>query len=241
MVKQGMSRSERHHVYDQIRGRIIDLELLPGTAISENELARALGVSRTPIREALLLLTKESLVEVFPKVGTFVSRVDPRRVAEAQFLREAVELASLRTLVEPFDDSVLERLRQNLADQSDVGGDVRRFFVLDEEFHRGLMALAGHEGSWSTVASAKGHLDRARMLGIQEMPRVDSFVEEHRSIFDAVVAGRFEEAGRRLAAHLRVVFDDIETIRAKSPELFVGDSTARPVRRPAYVWESPQD
>lgn len=224
-------------MYRQIREQIIGLDLLPGAAISENDLARTLGVSRTPIRDALLLLTEESLVEVFPKVGTFVSRVDPRRVAEAQFLREAVELASLRTLVVPCDESLLDRLRGILDEQAAVAGDVRKFFELDEEFHRGLMALAGHEGSWSAVVGAKGHLDRARMLGIQEVPRVETFVEDHRAIFEAAAAGRLTDAERQLAAHLRVVFDDIEEIRRKSPDLFVGGDDARPVRRPAYVWE----
>ncbi|WP_460690145.1 GntR family transcriptional regulator [Nesterenkonia suensis] len=238
MPKQGSGRSERHKVYRGIRERIISLDLQPGGAISENELARSLGVSRTPIREALLLLLEESLVEVFPKIGTFVSRVDPKRVAEAQFLREAVELASLRTLSAPLDAGLVRGLEENLEQQVAAGEDVRRFFELDEEFHRGLMGLAGHESSWSTVVSAKGHLDRARMLGIQEVPRVSAFVEDHRSIFEAVVSGRVADAENLLSAHLRVVFDDIEKIRNRSPELFVGDAASRPVRRPTYVWES---
>ncbi|WP_153142919.1 GntR family transcriptional regulator [Nesterenkonia halophila] len=237
MVSRSMGQTERHKVYRGIRAQIIGLDLPPGGAISENELARTLGVSRTPIREAVLLLTEEGLVEVFPKVGTFVSRVDPSRVAEAQFLREAVELASLRTLEPPYDEKALQMLRQNLEEQARISEDVRAFFALDEEFHRGLMALAGHDSSWSTVAGAKGHLDRARMLGIQEVPRVDTFVDDHRAIFRAAVDGDLAEAERLLASHLRVVFDDVEEIRSRSPELFVGDASARPVRRPTYVWE----
>ena len=88
-------RTNRRVVYETLRRKVLTLDLPPGTALSENELAAALGVSRTPVRESLILLADEGLVQVFPQVGTFVSRVDPDRVRDAQFLREAVELAAL--------------------------------------------------------------------------------------------------------------------------------------------------
>lgn len=237
MAQEGVPvRHERRKVYRLVREKIIALELLPGSAISENDLARTVGVSRTPIREALLLLGEERLVEVFPKVGTFVSRVDPRYVAEAHFLREAVEVASLRTLRPPYADAILEALRANLARQREVGDDLVAFFELDEDFHRGLMALAGHEESWSTVVAAKGHLDRARMLGIKQVPKVEQFIDEHHRIFDAVVAGDLSGAEDLLSSHLSVVFADLERIRGRSPELFVGEDGGRPARRPASLW-----
>ena len=89
------SPTNRRIVYDTIRRKVLTLELPPGAALSENELAAALGVSRTPVRESLILLAEEGLVQVFPQVGSFVARVDPDGVADAQFLREAVELAAL--------------------------------------------------------------------------------------------------------------------------------------------------
>lgn len=238
MAKAGVPvRNERRKVYRLVREKIIALELLPGSAISENDLARTVGVSRTPIREALLLLTEEKLVEVFPKVGTFVSRVDPRHVAEAHFLREAVEIASIRTLVPPYDAPSLDALRANLAKQREVSGDSVRFFELDEDFHRGMMALAGHEDSWSTVVAAKGHLDRARMLGMQQVPKHEQFIEEHHRIFEAIVAGNLAGAEELLSAHLGVVFSDLERIRESSPELFVGGDGGRPMRKPVHLWE----
>lgn len=228
---------ERHKVYRRVRDKIIALEFSPGSAISENELAAALGVSRTPVREAMLLLTEEGLVEVFPKIGTFVSRVDPEQVAEAQFLREAVELASLQSLTVPLDEGRVDRLRDNLDRQEEVGEDIRSFFALDEEFHRGLMALAGHESSWSTVSAAKSHLDRARMLGIRKIPELGRLTEEHRAVFDAVVSGDAATAETHLRSHLRLVFEDVKAVEEDSPELFVRDRDARPVRRSAFVWD----
>ena len=146
---------------------MLTLELPPGAALSENELAAALGVSRTPVRESLILLSEEGLVQVFPQVGSFVSRVDPDSVADAQFLREAVELASLDDIPAEPDPAVVAELRENLDEQQAPGIGLEEFFALDEEFHHGLLRLSGHERVWSTVVAAKGHLDRARRLGLQ--------------------------------------------------------------------------
>lgn len=186
-----------------------------------------------------MLLVEEGLVRVLPQVGTFVTRIDPARVAEAQFLREAVELASLRSLSCPMPADVLGRLRDNLDQQDAVGGDTERLFELDEAFHRGLMTLAGHGASWSTVAAAKGHLDRPRRLGMRDPEASLERVAEHRAIFDAVVSGDLLRAEECLRHHLRVVFDDIRVIERELPQFFLTDSEARPVRRSIIVWQSP--
>ncbi|MCP2266564.1 GntR family transcriptional regulator [Promicromonospora thailandica] len=229
------SRSNRRVVYETLRRRVLTLELPPGAALSENELAAALGVSRTPVRESLILLGEEGLVRVYPKVGSFVSRVDARRVADAQFLREAVELAALDDLPETLDPDLLAALRDNLAQQREPGLDVERFFELDEAFHHGLLRLSGHGRAWSTVVAAKAHLDRARRLGLHEPDGVDRFAGEHRDILDAMVAGDLAAARSGLRAHLRAVFDDIERTRRRSPELFAADDGPVPARRGVAV------
>jgi DNA-binding GntR family transcriptional regulator len=204
--------------------------------LSENELAASLNLSRTPVREAIVLLKNDRLVQVVPKIGTFVSRVDPAEVAEAQFLREAVELASMRSLAAPLDETILDRIRANLAAQDAIGDNVAGFFDLDESFHVLLMALAGHAASWSAVAAAKGHLDRARMLGLTSIPSVTNRIDEHHGILDALADGRRDEAVTLLRTHLRNVFDDITLIKRKHPELFVSDPDAVPTLRSVAVW-----
>src|SRR3954447_4894314 len=122
-------RTNRQVVCDTIRRKVLTLELPPGAAVSENELAAALGVSRTPVRESLILLAEEGLVQVFPQVGSFVSRVDPVKVADAQFLREAVELAALDDLPEVLDPDVVGDLRSNVEQQRLPGIDLEEFFA----------------------------------------------------------------------------------------------------------------
>jgi DNA-binding GntR family transcriptional regulator len=229
-------RSSRDEVYEAVRTRVLTLALAPGAPVSENELAAELGVSRTPVREGLILLAREGLVHVFPKVGTFVSRVEIDRVRDAQFLREAVELGSLHDLPAEPDPGVVADLRDNLRRQADVRTDLEEFFRLDEEFHRGLMRLAGHDRVWPTVVSAKGHLDRARRLGLREQSTTEPFREQHVAILDAVVAARTDEAVDLLRGHLRGVFADIEAVRRRHPELFATGDPGVPVRRTVAVW-----
>jgi DNA-binding GntR family transcriptional regulator len=235
-VTRATRRTNRKTVYETLRRKVLTLEYPPGSALSENELAAQLGVSRTPVRESLILLAEEGLVQVFPQVGSFVSRVDPARVADAQFLREAVELASLEHLPATLDPDIVRELRENLAAQVRPGLDVEEFFALDESFHHALLRLSGHGSVWATVVSAKGHLDRARRLGLQATAP-PAFSEQHAEILDAVLSGDVAAAHTAMRAHLRAVFDDVEQIRQRSPELFAGNPTSVPVRRNVVVWE----
>jgi GntR family transcriptional regulator, rspAB operon transcriptional repressor len=213
------ARTNRHAVYDDLHRRIIALDLGPDAPLSENELAAELGVSRTPIREAMIMLLHDGLVQVFPKVGSFVSRIDAQRVADAQFLREAVELASLDDVPAEPPAAVVEEVRGILALQAQSEEDLDTFFRLDEQFHQGLLRLAGHDGTWPAVVAAKAHLDRARRLGfLQRSPHV--MMLQHTQVLDALLSGGASQARPLLRAHLRGVFEDIEEVRRRSPELF---------------------
>lgn len=232
-----ISRSSRRTVYEELRRRVVTLQLPPGAPLSENELAAELGTSRTPVRESLILLAQEDLVQIFPKVGTFVSRVDPERVADAQFLREAVELASLDDIPAEPDPEQVGALWENLAQQQQADDDPDAFFLLDEDFHLGLLRLAGHERTWPTVVAAKGHLDRARRLGLTENPSMRGFRDQHADVLEALLRGDRDQARSLMRDHLRTVFADIERVRQRSPELFSSNSGAVPIRRSVAVWD----
>jgi DNA-binding GntR family transcriptional regulator len=237
MAEADRKRTNRRVVCETIRRKVLTLELPPGAALSENELAAALGVSRTPVRESLILLAEEGLVQVFPKIGSFVARVDPERVADAQFLREAIELAALDDLPADLDPDVVRDLQENLARQQKPGIDLEEFFALDEAFHHGLLRLSGHGRAWSTVVAAKGHLDRARRLGLHETESPAAFADQHVEIFRATVDRDLTRARTTMRKHLRAVFEDVERIRARAPELFATNSGSVPVRRNVVVWE----
>ncbi|HWD03339.1 MAG TPA: GntR family transcriptional regulator [Amycolatopsis sp.] len=236
MARAAAKPSARVVVHRELRNRIITLELPPGAPLSENELATELSVSRTPVREALLLLAEEELVQIFPQLGTFVSRVDLRRVADAQFVREAVEVASLADAASRLDADTLAALRQILQAQREAEHDSERFFRLDEEFHHQLLTAGGHDSAWRTVVSAKAHLDRARRLGMRLVSPVSSLIDQHTAVVDHLAAGRVDASVEAMRAHLRLVFSDVERIRTHSPELFATDGDQRPVRKTITAW-----
>jgi GntR family transcriptional regulator, rspAB operon transcriptional repressor len=223
--------SVRDQTLETIRRRIISLQLPPGEPLSENELAQELGVSRTPVRESLILLREEGLIQVFPQIGSFVSLVDLGRVSEAQFVREAIECASLRDLA--VDDEGIAGLRQILKSQTeaDLQKDVEEFFRLDEEFHRELLRLAGHESAWAAVNSAKAHLDRARRLSLLDTRPIATLIQQHTAVVDAMEANNFVDADSSLRLHLRGVFEDVQRIQEVTPELFSDGTVPRPSRR----------
>lgn len=223
--------SVRDQTLETLRRRIISLELAPGEPLSENELAQELGVSRTPVRESLILLREEGLVHVFPQIGSFVSLVDLGRVFEAQFIREAIECASLADAAP--DAAGIDGLRQILKSQWDAeaAGNIEEFFRLDEDFHHELLRLAEHETAWNTVNSAKAHLDRARRLSLIDTRPVLTLIEQHTAIVDALEANNPQAADVSLRIHLRDVFEDIKRIQATSPGLFSDGTVPRPTRR----------
>lgn len=225
--------SARARTLETLRRQIVTLELAPGTPLSENELAQGLQMSRTPVRESLILLQQEGLVQVFPQIGTFVSLVDIERVAQAQFIREAIECASLEDAVVRRNSGDLATLRSVLAEQqaAETAQDIESFFALDERFHRELLRTGGHESAWTAVTSAKAHLDRARRLSLLDTRPVATLIEQHTDVVDALEAGDAGRAVDALRRHLRAVFEDIERIRASMPHLFSDGNPPRPNRK----------
>ena len=224
--------SARAAAYGRIREDIIRGRVAPGSLLSENELAASLGISRQPVREALLLIAQEDLVEVRPQSGTYVTRIDPDRVREAQFIREAIELASLAACATPDADD--RRMLRDLIARQRTASDRDAFYPLDEEFHRALLGLAGHANAWAAVSSAKAHLDRARYVGMSATRSVQDYVDDHERVVDALVEGDADAAADALRSHLRFVFADLEAVRTASPELFDAPApvrTGRPSRR----------
>lgn len=226
-------RNTRQLVHELLRSRIISLDLAPGAALSENDLAAELGVSRTPVRESLILLGEEGLVDVYPQMGTFVSRIRERDIASAQFIREALECAALGSAVDKVTEHDVSELRALLAAQNDAEqrDDAADFFRLDEEFHARLMAVGGHAEAWPVVSQAKAQLDRARRLSLPLTQQLSLLISQHTAVVDLLEQRDRDGADDALRTHLRLVFTDVETIRARHPELFSDQQAATRPRR----------
>src|SRR3954451_31939 len=214
----------RARVYANLRDAIVRADLAPGRQLSENELAASLGVSPTPVREALQRLRDDRLVEIVPQLGTFVSRISTRAVGDAQFIREALECAAVRAAAQRVTAEDLDALEQNLAAQERArdNEDFDAFYVLDDQLHQAICDLSGHS-VWNITQRAKGHLNRIRRLSLPIPAYLDAMIDEHREIVAYLAEHDPDGAESALRHHLQMVLREVPRIREQHPEFFDED------------------
>jgi DNA-binding GntR family transcriptional regulator len=210
------------YLYAALRDQIVRAELAPGERLSETELGDRLGVSRTPIREALGRLRDDRLVEVRPQIGTFVSRISPQSVSDAQFIREALECTAVRVAAELAGEESVAQIEENLRAQERANArlDIDSWQLLDDTFHRHLCDLSGHPAVWPVNERAKSHLNRLRRLSLTMPDYLSTMVDDHRAVADAVGRHDPDAAEARLREHLRAVLREVPRIREQHPDYF---------------------
>lgn len=223
-------RSARELAYSHILNAIVDGTYAPGTLLSESDLAAHLSVSRQPVREAMILISANRLVDVQPQSGTYVAYIDPEEVRQAQFIREAIEVSSLG-LCETVRETNLQTLKDCICQQREATTR-KEFYPLDENFHRALLAIPGNTNAWSLVTGAKAHLDRVRYLGLEGFRDIQRYVDDHANIANALANGDITTAQNAMRTHLRFVLDDLNHIRERYPEYFEPPQPGRRRERP---------
>src|SRR5215467_3582875 len=140
-------------IYADLRAEMVSLARRPGEAISEGEIASYYGVSRTPVREAILKLSDEGLVEIFPQSGINVSRIPIAALPEAIVIRRALEQTTARLAAEQATSSQILALRSIVERQreADVAHDRDAFHQADELFHATIAEIAGYPGIWKLI------------------------------------------------------------------------------------------
>lgn len=213
-------RQAAPQVYERMREMIVSLALPPGSALSRTALAEQFGVSSTPIRDALMRLDKEGLVEVFPQYATVVSKVDVGLAQQAHFLRQALELEIVRVLALHPDAALIVDLNRIIASQQQFAkaGDFARFMAADTEFHQTLYDAADKRGLWDLIRSRSGHIDRLRRLHLPSLGKAQAIVRDHKLIAKAIAAGQPDEAQTYLRAHLSGTLRYVDKIRMRHPE-----------------------
>ena len=215
-------RNVADQIYAALRDAIVELRLLPRTLISENMICRQIGVSRTPVRNAIVRLVEEDLLDVFPQQGTYVAPIKMAKVRDGHFIRKALEIAILEKAASSWTSSASEEARAVL-DEHEVligRGDIQAFFRVDVKFHQCFARAAGVEGVWRPIQHAKAHLDRLHCLAFPINDRMKAVALEHRAILDALEAGRLALARARLNAHLDVVLSMLAQIHDEHRDYF---------------------
>lgn len=218
--RRGVSKAVA--VYDDLRGAIIALTLAPGARIDKAEVCGRLGVSRQPLAEAIARLAEERLVEVEPQKGTFVARIRLADVAEAAFVRRALEVATVEALAPRIDRGTLSRLERLLDYQAAAvkAKDIDEFYTLDVRFHATLFDGLAMRRVAEVVDASRAQLERARRLLLPTPTRNRNTLREHRAILDALIEQNAARAGAAMGAHLDEGMSELRRYAAARPDLF---------------------
>ncbi len=218
-------RSAADIAYEKLRAAVIGLALPPGSPIARSAIAGRLGISQTPLREALIRLQAEGLVEVVPHSATRVSRIDLAAAREAHVLRLAVELEVVRRLAAAPPATLgaaLAAANSGMAAALEAA-DQAAFAEADDSFHTTLHEAAGVPGLRDLVKSRSGHLDRLRRLHLPAPGKAEAVLREHEVLTLAILAGDAPAAEAALRAHLSGTFAEAGQLRSVRPEYFVPD------------------
>src|SRR6202165_84553 len=212
-------------VYRVLREEIVWLKRKPGEPIVEKDIALAQSVSRTPVREALLRLAAEGLVDTISKSGTFVARIPLSALPEAIVVRKALEQVTARSAAMHARRSDVTSLRAILERQreADAASDRSAFHAADEACYAAVAICGGYPGIWSLVQGVKTQIDRYRLLTLPQPGRMARVVKEHAAVVAAIEA---HDAGRAAAAmegHLDGLQISMEDIRRMNPDFFYED------------------
>ena len=211
----------RDYALRVLKENIVNLEIAPGSQISENELSAALGISRAPIREALSELEKVKIVEIQPQKKTSVLLIDPALVEEARFMRSTLEDAVIGEVCMQRTEQDLFRLEENLTlqDLAFRSNALNQVMIKDNEFHRCFFEISRKPEIYQLMQTLQIHFDRVRNLTLHTI--IDrKILEEHEAIFRCIRERDVENARIRLRAHLERVQVDSSVVRKAYPQYF---------------------
>ncbi len=201
----------KDRVYEIIKKNIISLSLHPNHQLVEQRLAEDMGVSKSPIREALLRLEREGLVYTIPFKGCFVAKINPKDLQETFQLREALEMYCVQQGCEVFSGEEINRLKEILVegDKALQADDVNRCYSINTLFHDTLVSTTKNSKIQRTYSNLRDHLDRYRNIASRIRGRVAKSHQEHVLILDAIERRDEVQARKQMVDHVRSVLVDI--------------------------------
>lgn len=199
-------------IYQVLWNDIVSLRRYPGDPILEKEIAAQFGVSRTPVREAILRLSNEKLVEILPQSGTFVARIALDTLPEAIVVRKALEDVTVRAAAVKASRTQIANLRANLELQKvqAAEADYEGFRKTDDTFHTLIAEAAGYPGIWDIIKSVKIKVDRYCHLSLPKPGRIARLIKEHTAIFNAIRDREPDRAAEAIHAHLDAIMTGVE-------------------------------
>lgn len=220
-VEKMAGESTRDYALRFLCTNIVSLELKPGQFLSETELANEIGLSRTPLREALIDLNHSRVIETYPQRGSMVALIDPDLVEESRFVREVLDLSVVEIACEIATAEDLMNLEANVKLQEFYLENYvpEKIMELDNEFHKMIYIMANKERTYQMKAGMMIHYDRVRTLSLVTV-KDTKIVNDHRLIFEAIKKRDAEEAKALIKKHLSRYDVDKEEIKNAYPQYY---------------------
>ncbi|MEO9781079.1 MAG: GntR family transcriptional regulator [Sedimentitalea sp.] len=215
-------RTTTDMVFDRLYEEIVSLTLLPGTKLSEVEIAKRFGVSRQPVRDAFNKLKSQDLLLIRPQKATEVRGFSMERIAHERFVRLAVELEVIRRACANWKLENCEILRGNLAQQMDAmeRDQPETFHALDYDFHQQICELGGHRLAFDTIRECKRKIDRLCVLSLGRKSEIDTLYQDHCDLVEALGERDAAKAEDVIRTHLGRLDGTITEIHSMNTEYF---------------------
>ncbi len=209
-------------VYYTLRKNIMTLNLKPGEALSIKDISEKWNVSRSPVRDALIKLEKEGLVDILPQKGTIVSRIDLKRVCEERFLRESLEENAIRLFMQDYKESdiamlkhCIEQQKQSLKDNDNIA-----FLTYDDDFHYVFFKGIEKDMCWDIIQSMSGHYKRIRLMSLWDHDILSNVILQHEELVENICSSNLAGATDILIKHLSKISLEEMALMKEYPDYF---------------------
>lgn len=217
-------------IYQTLRTEILSLRFEPGEELNLQLLSEQLQVSRSPVRDALMKLSTDNLVDIFPQKGTRVSLIDLKQVEEERFLRKSLEETAVKKFINICTDEHLALMEDSIALQKKAmdEGNFVDFLTADNIFHSIIFSAIDMSRIWDIIQNQGGNHHRIRLLSFSEKNALGTIIEQHQNMIGAL---RFKDLNEMLAIenkHLSKLLQETESLVVRYPQFFKKELPTQP-------------
>ncbi len=204
-------------IYNVLRNEILSLRFKPGQDLNINSLAEQLNCSRSPVRDALMKLNRDNLVDIFPQRGTKVALIDLHQVEEERFLRKSLELSALDKFVDVATASDYLKIETAIEKQklAVAENDFTAFFASDDEFHSVAFEAINKTWCWSLLCAQSGNYHRIRLLSFSLNTVTDNIIAQHKEILDCIRNKDKEALHSLISYHLEKLDKEVSLLTSE--------------------------
>ncbi len=218
-----MMDNMRSDAYNEIKYKIIHFDYIPGQKISEKTISSELSLGRTPVREAIIRIEREGLIEVIPQSGTYITKIDMADAKDAQFVRNCIEPNIMVNAVVKMTESTKSILADNLRAQANTAknNETDKFFDLDQNFHHEFYKVVHKDTVWQWLQINNTQLNRFRRLRLKESKlNWRTLLTQHQRIYNAVLNQDIDDLNFLITQHLHLMLLEKQGVLNAYPDYF---------------------